>query len=137
MINLLTFLTPKCNTFYLEYNCTIRQTLEKIDVHKFSVVPLIDENGYYVSTISEGDILRYIKNNCNFDIKVAESVRINTLDKYRPYKALDINSKLEEVIRLSLEQNFVPVVDDRGVYIGIIKRKTIIDYLFDLNNRKE
>ena len=100
-------------------------------------LPILDENGYYISTISEGDILRYIKNNCNFDIKVAESVRINTLDKYRPYKALDINSKLEEVIRLSLEQNFVPVVDDRGVYIGIIKRKTIIDYLFDLKNRKE
>ena len=60
---------------------------------------------------------------------MAEDVRINTIELYRPYQALSISTPLDEVIKLSLEQNFIPVVDDRGVYIGIIKRKTIIDYL--------
>ncbi len=130
MVNLLNFLTPKFNTFYLEDDVTIRQVIEKIDVHKFSVVPLLDSNGQFVSTISEGDILRFIKNNCNFDLEMAEKTKVKTIATYRPYKALSIYEPLEQVIHLSLEQNFVPIVDDRGVYIGIIKRKTIIDYLF-------
>ena len=130
-MNILSYLTPKSATFFLDNNSTVRQALEKFDVHKFSIVPLIDENGKFVSTVSEGDLLRFIKNNCNFDIKMAENTRISAIEKYRPYKALKISTPKEEIIRLSLEQNFVPIIDDRGAYIGIIKRKTIIDYLLN------
>ena len=130
-MNILSYLTPKSATFFLDNNATVRQALEKFDIHKFSIVPLIDENGKFVSTISEGDLLRFIKNNCNFDIKMAENTRISAIEKYRPYKALKISTPKKEIIRLSLEQNFVPIIDDRGAYIGIIKRKTIIDHLFN------
>lgn len=131
MNNILSYLTPKVNTHYIKANSTIRQALEKFDVHKFSVVPMIDENGTFISTISEGDILRYIKNECNFDLKIAESKNILNIEKYRSYKALPISTPLNEIIKLSLEQNFIPIVDDRGMYIGIIKRKTIIEHFFD------
>lgn len=134
MDNILTFLTPKINTHYISSNSTIRQTLEKFDVHKFTVVPLIDEEGYFISTISQGDILSYIKNTCDFNITIAESEYIKNIDRYRPYKALPISTPLKEIIELSLEQNFIPIVDDRGVYIGIIKRKTIIEYFFNIND---
>lgn len=133
MDNIIIFLTPKINTHYISSNSTIRQTIEKFDVHKFSVVPLIDEDGRFVSTVSEGDILRFIKNKCDFDIKIAESEYIKNIEKYRSYKALPISTPLEEVIKMSLEQNFIPVVDDRGVYIGIIKRSTIIEYFFNID----
>ena len=129
MVNLLSFLTPKSETFYLHSESTIRQTLEKFDIHKFSVVPIIDNDGMFVSTISEGDILRYIKNACNFDVKISEKVRINEIDIYRSYRPLPISTPMNEVVVLALEQNFITIVDDRGAYIGIIKRKSIIDYL--------
>ena len=129
MVNLLIFLTPKSETLYLNQNSTVRQTLENFDVHKYSVVPLIDDDGFFVSTISEGDILRFIKNSCKFDISVAEKMKIKDLELYRPYKALPISTPMDEVVRLALEQNFIPIVDDRGVYIGIVKRKSIIDFL--------
>ena len=129
MANILSFLTPKSETLYLKINSTIRQTLERFDYYKYSVVPLLDDEGKYVTTISEGDILRYIKNDAYFDIRIAESVKVGNIEKYRPYKALTIFSSFEEVIKLSLEQNFIPIIDDRGVYIGIIKRKSIIDFL--------
>lgn len=129
-MNIFNFLTPKSTTFFIDSNSTLRQALEKFDVHKFSVVPLIDENGMFVSTVSEGDILRYVKNDCHFDVKVAESVRITEIKKHRPYAALPISTPMEEIFKLSLEQNFVPIVDDRGAYIGIIKRKSIIEHLF-------
>ena len=130
-MNIITLLTPKDQTFYLDSHATIRQALEKYDYHKFTVVPLIDKEGHYVTTLSEGDILRYIKNNCNFDLEVAESQTVDFIEKYRPYKALDIQSSIKDVIRLLYEQNFIPMIDDRGMYIGIIKRKGIIQFLND------
>lgn len=130
-MNIITLLTPKEDTFYLDSKSTIRQALEKYDYHKFSVVPLIDKEGHYITTLSEGDILRFIKNNCNFDLDVAETQTVDVIEKYRPYKALDISSPIKEVVQLSFEQNFIPMVDDRGMYIGLIKRKGILEYFYE------
>lgn len=124
--NILLYLTPKSETFYLLANSTIRQALEKFDFHKFSVVPLIDKNGKYYGTISEGDILRYIKNECDFDIHTAEKQQLSKIEKYRSYKAISINASMDDVLKLAIEQNFIPIKDDLDNYIGIIKRKDII-----------
>ena len=129
METILSILTPKKMTFYLNEKSTIRQALEKFDAHKFSVVPLLDDDGKYVGTVSEGDILRFIKNNADFDIKKAENTFIKDIEHYRPYVCLKIDSLLSEFFALSMEQNFIPVIDDRGMFIGIIKRKEIIKYL--------
>lgn len=129
-MNIIAYLTPKENTFYLDSKSTIRQALEKYDYHKFTVIPLVDESGKYVATVSEGDILRFIKNHAHFDIKLAENTLLVTIEKYRPFKTLDINCTDQEIIMLSMEQNFIPIIDDRGMYIGIIKRKDVIRYLY-------
>lgn len=136
-MNIISLLTPKEETFYLDSNSTIRQVLEKFDYHKFSVVPLIDKEGHYITTLSEGDILRFIKNSYDFNIKIAEGKTVDEVEKYRPYRALDISSTLVDVISLLVEQNFIPIIDDRGMYIGIIKRKGIIEHLAKNKIRKE
>lgn len=124
------FFTAKSETHYLTESATVRQALEKFDYHKFSVVPLVIENGTYLTTVSEGDILRYIKNHAHFDIRQAENVRISEIEKYRPYKACKHSVPIEEVFRLALDQNFVPIVDDRNTFIGIVKRKSILNLLY-------
>jgi predicted transcriptional regulator len=133
MENILRFITPKADTSFLEEDMTIRQALEKMDYYKFSVIPLVDKNGIYKGTVSEGDLLRFIKNDENFNLKTAENVRLFCVPRYRPYSNLSINSKLNEIIKLALDQNFIPLTDDRGMFIGIIKRKTILTYLYDEN----
>ncbi len=121
------FITPKHQTTTFLYNYTIRQALEKFDVHKFSVVPVLDDDGHYITTISEGDILRFIKRECNFDIKAAEQTKIYEIETYHPYKSLKVDASFKEILKLSLDQNFIPLVDDRNIFIGIIKRKQIIE----------
>lgn len=130
-MNLFEYFTPKSETYYLDSDATIRQALEKFDYHKFSVLPLVDPDGKFVSTVSVGDILRYIKNKAGFDIGTAETELVINIDRYRPYSACTTDVPLDEVMRLALEQNFVPVVDDRGSYIGIIKRRAILNYLYE------
>jgi len=125
-MNVFGLLTPKKGTYYLIKNNTIRQALEKFDAHKFSVVPVLNEDGDYITSLSEGDILRYIKNVCNFDIKIAEQTCIMDIEKYRPYKELNCNGTEDEMYNLILSQNFIPIVDDRNKFIGIIKRKDVL-----------
>ncbi len=124
------FFTEKSKTNYLTEETTIRQALEKFDYHKFSVVPIIGNEGNFITTVSEGDILRYIKNQANFDIKQAENIRVIQIEKYRPYLACRHNVSEDEIFKLALDQNFVPIVDDRNFFIGIIKRKSILNLLY-------
>ena len=129
MDTILKLILPKKATYYLLDTATIRQSLEKFDAHKFTVVPLIDKEGHYVGTLSEGDILRYIKNHAHFDITLAENVKVKDIEHYRPYRCLKIDATIEEVYALALDQNFVPLIDDQDHYIGIIKRKDVLIYL--------
>jgi CBS domain-containing protein len=127
--NLLQFITPKADVVFIFENMTVRQALEKMDYNKYSVVPVIDEQGLYLGTISEGDLLRFIKNENSFNISKAESIKINKIPTYRSYKASSINAPITDIFNLSISQNFVPLTDDRGVFIGIIKRATILNFL--------
>jgi len=43
-------------------------------------------------------------------------------------KPIHIYAKLEEVLTQVMDQNFVPVIDDRGMFMGIITRKSVMQY---------
>ncbi len=126
---------PKKGTYYLETGTTVRNAIEKFRAHKFSVVPIIDQEGRFIRTMSEGDLLRFITNQNQYSAREAENVLIDEVESYRPYKSLRIDTSIFEVLTLSLEQNFIPLIDDRGFYIGIIKRKEVLEYLIE--NKKE
>ena len=125
-MNILFFLKPKASLDYLYSDYTLRQALEQMEEHKYQVVPIIDRNGDYYGSISAADILFAIKKEPNFDIKVAEKKKLIEIDRTRSYQAINVNKDINELIRVSLEQNFVPVVDDRNKFIGIVTRKDII-----------
>ena len=40
---------------------------------------------------------------------------------------VNISASVNELLELVLDQNFVPVTDDRGVFIGIVTRRDIIN----------
>ena len=42
------------------------------------------------------------------------------------------DTSMEELISVALNQNFVPVIDDRGVFIGIVTRKEIMRYFQEI-----
>ena len=136
-MNLFNFFTPKAETYYVEPDSTIRQALEKFDRYKFTVLPMVDEEGIYISTISEGDILRYIKNTAGFDLAVAESVRISEIERYRSYLPCTADISMDDLIQLAMKQNFIPIVDDRGAYIGIVKRKAVLNMLYHTDTDKD
>lgn len=127
-MNIAFFLTPKCETVYEVINATMRQTLEKMEHHRYTAIPLIDKEGRYVGVITEGDLLWKLKNTENLTIKGTDKILIEDVHRNTQSNTVSINSKMEDLILLAKNQNFVPVVDDAGVFIGIIKRSDIINY---------
>ena len=44
--------------------------------------------------------------------------------------AVRTNEDIEDLVGNAMNQNFVPVIDDRGIFIGIITRKQIMAFLY-------
>lgn len=129
-MNILLFLTPKDNVAYIYSDFTLRQTLEKMEYNKYSAIPIIDRDGVYIGTITEGDILWTIKCDHSLNLKKAEKIPVMNIDRKMDNIPVRIDTGMEELITMAMNQNFVPVVDDRGVFIGIITRKDIIKYIY-------
>lgn len=129
-MNILFFLTPKNEVAYIYEDETLRQALEKMEFHKYSAVPVINRQGRYVGTITEGDMLWGIKNKFNLSLKEAEHVTVTVIDRRSDNRPVYARSNMEDLIDKALNQNFVPVVDDQNNFIGIITRKDIIRYFY-------
>ncbi|MBQ0001765.1 MAG: CBS domain-containing protein [Clostridiales bacterium] len=129
-MNILFFLTPKSEVAYIYEDETLRQTLEKMEHRKFSCIPLLTKDGRYAGTISEGDLLWGIKRMQISDLREMEDVSILAIPRRASYKAVKASASMESLLDCAINQNFVPVVDDSGSFIGIITRKAIIKYCY-------
>ena len=127
-MNVLFFLTPKSKVAYIYDDFTLRQTLEKMEYHRYSAVPLLTREGKYVGTITEGDLLWSIKNKYSLNFKEAESTTIMEIPRRMDNLPVTADTEVEDLIIKALNQNFVPVTDDRGMFIGIVTRKDIMRY---------
>ena len=129
-MNILFFLTPKCDVAYVKEEDSLRNTLEKMEFHRYSAIPVLSKDGKFAGTLTEGDLLWEIKNQLNLDLKEAEKVLVKDMPMRKHFEAVGINSSMEGLVARSLTQNFVPVVDDLGHFIGIVKRRDLMDYLY-------
>lgn len=130
-MNLLLLLTPKSEVASITNEYTLRQVLEKMEYHRYASIPMLDKHGHYVGTVSEGDLLWAIKNEANMSLKEAENIPITRISRKIHYQAVNVGAKIEELIKMAKTQNFVPVTDDNDIFIGIIRRSDILQYLCD------
>lgn len=136
-MNLFYLLKPKSTVAYLYKSNTIRQGLEKMRVHGYTAIPVIGDDGEYIGTVSEGDFLWHILKYKKNDIQSQEKFSI--LDIVNEERNLPVRTdvSMDELLLRVMDQNFVPVIDDRGVFIGIITRKDIIKYFYDKSKKEQ
>jgi CBS domain-containing protein len=127
-MNIAFFLLPKVEVVCLTQQFTLRQTLEKMEHHRFTAVPILNEVGNYIGTVTEGDLLWFFKNNEELSFENAHRHLLSELSLNNSHKTVRIDAKMEDLIRLAKVQNFVPVVDDMERFIGIVRRSDIIEY---------
>lgn len=130
-MNILRFILPKSSVEYIYTTSTVRQALEKMRYHHYVAIPVLDEEGIYIGTLRNDDLFKYFLGNGSFDYKAAERdsvMKILDKDYSKPlYHSASVNELIENV----KEHNFVPVVDDRGCFIGIVLRRDILNFLLE------
>ncbi|MEW8993631.1 CBS domain-containing protein [Clostridium sp.] len=140
-MNIAFFLTPKSEVIFEKVSSTMRRAMERMEYHRYTSIPLVDDKGKYVGTLTEGDLLWKLKNSSELSLKDTENVLIRDIPRHFKDKPVSINSDIESLILVAKSQNFVPVVDDSNIFIGIIKRGDIISYcykkLFEEDNSDE
>ena len=131
MNSILFFLTPKAMCAYLYDDYTIRQALEKMEAAGYAAIPILNRRGEYRGTLTEGDLLWAMKNMCYMDMRQAEARRIMEIPRRKDNVPVRVTTSMHELVERASNQNFVPVVDDYGAFIGLITRKAIIQYCRD------
>lgn len=128
MNNILFFLTPKAMCAYLYDDYTIRQALEKMEGAGYAALPILNRRGEYRGTLTEGDLLWAMKNLCYMDMRQAEARRIMEISRRRDNVPVRVTTSMQDLLERASTQNYVPVVDDKDAFIGIIPRQAIIKY---------
>ena len=133
-MNILFFLTPKSEVAYITEDFTIRQTLDKMKEHKYSSIPILTKDGKYVGTITEGDLLWTLEDLAEkneISLKDIDFMPVIDVPRRKNNTPVSISANMELLVSKAITQNFVPVVDDEGIFIGIIKRSDIINYCYN------
>lgn len=135
--NVFFFLKTKNNVKYLYDNISVKDGLALMRKHKYTAMPIINKEGYYVGTISEGDFLWYFMDHPTMTQEDLEHMEIKELvrDDFTPPVKIDV--PISQLFEQSLKQNFVPVVDDRHIFIGIVTRQSIIQYLMNHTDKQK
>jgi len=65
---------------------------------------------------------------CYMDIRQAEAHRILEISRRKDNVPVRVTTSMQELVERSSTQNFVPVVDDKDTFIGIVTRSAIIKF---------
>lgn len=131
-MDILFFTIQKHKVIYAYDDLNVKEVYDLMEENHFTAIPIITREGCYVGTITEGDILRFIMNKdiCKSE---AEGVKITNLERLRDLEPISKESKIQDLILKATNQNFVPIVEDDGMFVGIVTRKEIINYFFEHN----
>lgn len=130
-MNLLFFLTPKASCTYLYDDYSVRQALERMEAGGYAALPILSRSGAYRGTLTEGDLLWAIKNLCSIDLRDAKNHNIMDISHRKDNIPVRVTTDMQELLLKATDQNFVPVVDDKGDFIGIVTRRAIMRYCLE------
>ena len=136
-MNVLFFLKPKVSVAYIYDNNTLRQGLEKMKHYGYTAIPVIDKEGRYVGTVTEGDFLWKLLEENAWDIHALGKLNVKDIMHKSHNPPVNVNASLQDLLQQAMNQNFVPVVDDLGSFIGIVTRRDIMQYYYKSTQQTE
>lgn len=134
-MNVAFFLIPKSQAAFIEDDDTFRQGLERMRYHGYTAIPVLDKAGRYVGTLTEGDFLWHIIDIGGASMEECEDLHIADILKPDRNPPVKITAKISELMERLLTQNFLPVTDDSGAFIGIVTRQKLLEYYKDKQNK--
>jgi CBS domain-containing protein len=125
-MNILFLLQHKSDVALLLDTATVEDAITAFAQFRFAAVPVTAADGRYVGTVTASDFLNFVLTGA--DKTTATVGEILNPTKNPPER---ITAKLGDLLLKVMDQNFVPVVDDRDCFMGIVTRKRIMQYYYD------
>jgi CBS domain-containing protein len=128
-MNVAFFLTPKSEVVWISIDTSMAQAFKRMEESGYTALPVLDLEGRYAGTLTEGDLLRYLMHSGrDASVGGTEHVRMSEVPMRAKNAAVDIDAAVEQLFERAIEQNFVPVQDSRGAFVGIVRRREILSY---------
>lgn len=132
-----------------KHSTTVKELIFLLEANRIGGVPVVDDKGYLVGIVSDGDVVRFLSPNkekiylAYFVTHIEEAQKIEDVLKEKMnvpiekimvkknIKTLSPDDDFEKAIRLISRHHFkkVPVVNRAGRVVGIISRGDIIHTL--------
>jgi CBS domain-containing protein len=122
-MNILFLLQPKSDVALLTDTTPAADALAAFAEFRFSAVPVTTADGKYFGTVTAADFLSFVLNK-----EAAGSKTVGEILDTANNPPVKITAKLDDLLLLVMDHNFVPVVDDRDCFMGIVTRKRIMRY---------
>jgi len=129
-MNILAFIKPKNDVVFVYDDFTIKEAMDKLEKYRFTAIPILNRDGNYVGTLSEGDILWKLRASGS-TLEIIQREPVSLIKRFRDNAPIKMNAQMDELIGKATDENFVPVVDDHNLFIGIVTRKVILNYFFE------
>lgn len=126
--NVLLLLTPKIEVACLQDDMNVRQAIEKMKAHGYMAIPVTTKTGEYAGTITEGDLLWTLVDKQS-NMEELENIKVKDIIRKQYTPPVKVDASIDELISVITEQNFVPVIDDRNILMGIVTRKKVLKTL--------
>lgn len=114
-------LKPKSAVSFIYSDLSVKEGLKEFISNGYTAVPVIDRDGMYVGVVSERDFLyRFLEKSTDDEAVITDIIHDTR------FEAVTIDADMDELFTRIIEQNFVPVVDSRGMFSGIVTRKDVL-----------
>jgi CBS domain-containing protein len=124
-MNILFLLQPKSDVALLTDTTPATDALAAFAEFRFSAVPVTTADGKYFGTVTAADFLSFVLNK-----ETAAGKTVGEILDPANNPPVKITAKLDDLLLLVMDHNFVPVVDDRDCFMGIVTRKRIMRYYY-------
>lgn len=128
-MNTAMLLKPKSLVNFIYGDLTSRQGLAEFISGGYTAVPVIDREGMYLGVVSERDFLYRILDEKDAGAVSSDNITVAELASCSRFEAVQIDADMDTLFSRIIEQNFVPVIDSRGMFSGIVTRKDVLMYL--------
>lgn len=122
------FLTPKSDVIWISARATMRTAFETMEESGFAALPVLDDEGRYVGALTASDLLRKLLRTPGMEVDAMARTRVAEVPMAARSRPVDILAEVDELYGEALVQNFVPVIDSRGIFVGIVRRSAILGH---------